>query len=78
MSTKTYYQAFPLHEHTFNGIPSNEPNKKYTVLHAVADGTLTLTFNTGSTLVIDILEDEDYALVDGTTFITCTSTVLMS
>ena len=78
MSIKTYYQAFPLHENTFKGIPNNEPNKNYTVLHAVADGTLTLTFNTGGSLVVDILEDEDYALVDGTTIITCTAAVLMS
>lgn len=76
---KTYYQAFPLGRDTFKGIASSQARGGYTILHATAAGSVTVSFDGGATsLAVDVTAGQDFALAENVETITSTAEILMS
>ena len=69
-------QAFPLNEGTFIGVASNLDVKHKNIVHANAEGSLTIEFP-NRTLTVGVKEGSDFAIVGAET-LTSTAEVIVS
>jgi len=71
------YQTFPIHNGTFKGTATDEPQRGQHLVKALADQTLTLKFSVGN-IEFDVLNGFDCVLSNDCQSITSTDVILLS
>lgn len=71
------YQTFPIHNDTFNGTATAEPQRAEHLVKALADQTLTFAFPSGE-IEFDVLNGFDCVLSSDCSNITSTDAILLS
>jgi len=71
------YQTFPIHDDTFSGTATAEPQRGQHLVKALADQTLTFAFSSGP-IEFDVLNGFDCVLSNDCQSITSTDAILLS
>jgi len=75
------YQAFPIHDFTFQGIATDvqiAEGNRHGIVHCMGDTDITLTTATGSIAITGLLAGMDFVCTGNADLITSTGEVLVS
>ena len=73
------YQAFPIHDFTYQGVATDvQLENRHGIVHCLADTDITLTTQSGSIVVTGLTAGFDFVVAGNVELVTTTGEVLIS